>query len=363
MQGLGLVHHLNDYQQHKIINDYFKIQRGINLMNDDIEQIYSNPDINDPDGESRLLREKLAQMAEWQKGQALLAEAVLQDQISRVLNEMDLTEIQLPFPPVLFHVTQLPRQLVVSPRNMIRQEASISLIDAINIEDIDMLEQAVEAHTDFSALVVSIGGEGTYPTMVISSTDLAYLIETVAHEWTHNYLTFKPLGIRYDLLPELRTMNETTASIAGKEISRAVMQRFYVINETRRNPLYDTVAIGFSNGDDNVEQPFDFQTEMYHTRLRVDELLIEGKIEEAESYMQEQRSMFWENGYRIRKLNQAYFAFHGAYADKPYSAAGDDPVGMDVRLLRQRSGSLSQFIHRISRMTSYDDLRDFINSY
>ena len=115
--------------------------------------------------------------------------------------------------------------------------------------------------------------------MVINSTDLAGLIETVAHEWIHNYLTFKPLGIRYEFSSELRTMNETTASIAGKEISRAVMQRFDSSIDNRRNPLYDTVAIDFYPGLKYHNQPFDFQTEMYQTRLRVDELLSDGKID------------------------------------------------------------------------------------
>jgi len=305
----------------------------------------------------------LEQMTERQREQALLAEAVLQDQINKILYEMDLSELPLSFPPVLFHISQLPRELVVSPRETIRQEASISLTESITITEIENLEEAVETHTKFSALVVSLGGMGTYPTMVINTTDLASLIETVAHEWIHNYLTFKPLGIRYEFSSELRTMNETTASIAGKEISRAVMQRFDSGIDNRRNPLYDTVAIGFYSELEYHNQPFDFQTEMYHTRLRVDELLSDGKIDEAEKFMQGQRTLFWENGYRIRKLNQAYFAFHGAYADQPYSAAGDDPVGADVRLLRQRSSSLSQFIHLISQMKSYDDLKNYLDSY
>lgn len=363
MLGLGVVHHLNDFQQDWIINEYFLAQEEISLLTDEIEAFYSNPDIMDPDEASRVLRERLDQMTEFQSAQALLAEAVIQNQISRVLNEMDLTEYETPFPPVLYRVAQLPKHLVISPRDVIRQEASFSLDESMDITEIEMIEQAVESETDFSALVVSSGGVGTYPSMVLSYSNPTNLIETVAHEWMHNYLTFKPLGIRYDLSTELRTMNETTASIAGKEISQAVMQRFYVDNETKLNPLFDIVAIGFSNSNDHTNQPFDFRKEMYQIRLRVDELLNEGKVDEAEEFMREQRSLFWENGYQIRKLNQAYFAFHGAYADEPFSAAGDDPVGIDVRLLRQRSDSLSQFIRRISRMTSYQELRDYLESY
>ena len=62
--------------------------------------------------------------------------------------------------------------------------------------------------------------------------------------------------------------------------------------------------------------------------------------------MEARRRIFWENGYKIRKLNQAYFAFYGAYADKPFSAAGADPVGNDVRLLRARSRNFCRLSKR-----------------
>jgi hypothetical protein len=35
----------------------------------------------------------------------------------------------------------------------------------------------------------------------------------------------------------------------------------------------------------------------------------------------------------LRKLNQAYFAFHGAYAASPRGAAGKDPVGRPSRIV------------------------------
>ena len=48
---------------------------------------------------------------------------------------------------------------------------------------------------------------------------------------------------------------------------------------------------------------------MHLTRLEVDRLLAEGKINEAESYMESRRIFFWENGYLIRRLNQAILLF------------------------------------------------------
>ena len=73
---------------------------------------------------------------------------------------------------------------------------------------------------------------------------------------------------------------------------------------------------------------------MRKTRLEADRLLAEGKIDEAEKYMESQRRVLVENGYAIRKLNQAYFAFHGSYA---VGAAATDPIGGKLRLLRKQS--------------------------
>jgi hypothetical protein len=64
----------------------------------------------------------------------------------------------------------------------------------------------------------------------------------------------------------------------------------------------------------------------------------------------------------LRKLNQAYFAFHGAYADAPGGAAGEDPVGPAVRTLREQSASLADFINRISWMTSFEQLQQAIKN-
>jgi hypothetical protein len=97
------------------------------------------------------------------------------------------------------------------------------------------------------------------------------------------------------------------------------------------------------------------------TREHADQLLEQGKIEEAEAYMEARRQVFWEQGYRIRKLNQAYFAFHGAYADLPGGAAGDDPVGEAVRDLRAQSASLADFLKRISWMTSFEQLQKTVD--
>ena len=77
--------------------------------------------------------------------------------------------------------------------------------------------------------------------------------------------------------------------------------------------------------------------------------------------MEVRREVFWQNGYGIRKLNQAYFAFHGAYADVPGGAAGEDPVGPAVRALRAQSASLAEFVERVRWVNSFDELLEMIH--
>jgi hypothetical protein len=78
--------------------------------------------------------------------------------------------------------------------------------------------------------------------------------------------------------------------------------------------------------------------------------------------MESRRQVFWDNGYRLRKLNQAYFAFYGSYADEPGGAAGVDPAGEAVRTLRSRSPSLTEFVKRISWITSFEALQELLES-
>jgi hypothetical protein len=100
---------------------------------------------------------------------------------------------------------------------------------------------------------------------------------------------------------------------------------------------------------------------MFETRVTTDNLLVEGKIGEAEAYMEERRQLLWENGYHIRKLNQAYFAFHGAYADLPGGSAGDDPVGDAVRELWERIDSPQEFLWTISWLDDFGDLQKVLD--
>jgi hypothetical protein len=161
---------------------------------------------------------------------------------------------------------------------------------------------------------------------------------------------------------ETRTINETTASIAGKEIGRRVIIRYYP-EFTEYLPPEPALEPEPPEQEEEIPPPeppeFDFRLEMRKTRIRVDELLAEGEIEEAEAYMEEQRQVFLDNDVLIRKLNQAYFAFHGSYADAP-GAAGKDPIGPTVLRFRARSPDLYTFVSRIARVTTLEELETLL---
>jgi hypothetical protein len=96
----------------------------------------------------------------------------------------------------------------------------------------------------------------------------------------------------------------------------------------------------------------------------VDRLLEEGKVAEAEAYMEKRRQVFWDHGYRIRKLNQAYFAFHGSYAAQPGGAGGaeENRLGQNLRELKETLPSFSDFMRKVAWMWRLDQFQRVFES-
>jgi len=344
--------------------EYLRLTQRILESEAVLNQVYADASVSDKETASQTVRADLSVLYARQTDVAPLAEAVLQEQVTQIAAELGLTALGQPIPAVLYHSSAVPSALIVSRRERIEQIANLSLQTDLTIDQEAELETRVDAALEVSSLIVPIGGVGVYPTMVMHSTSLPWLLETIAHEWTHNYLTLRPLGILYEATPELRTMNETTASIAGTEIGRLVLERFYPEMLTASRPDLGLIAFPQDHPDPgDLPRPlFDFRAQMHETRVNVDALLAEGKVEQAEAYMQDRQQEFLRHGYLLRKINQAYFAFYGAYADVPGGAAGEDPVGPAVRVLRARSESLADFINRISWMTSFEDLQEAVEN-
>ena len=358
----GIPGYLDRVSRRIVISDYLQTTQKIIRAEDALNRIYADPAIRDKNAATSLIWDALRDLYVRQDELAPLAEAVLQAQVAEVAANFGLTTLGLPLPAVLYHSTSVPDALIVSPSGQIRQAANISILAGLPIGEQAELERSVENGLDVSALVVPVGGVGVYPTMIMRSTDRRWLASTIAHEWTHNYLQLRPLGLLYDYTPELRTMNETTADIVGSEIGNEVIQRYYsgVSSAWPPDPMWMALRVRYPDPTDADPPPFDFRSEMHTTRVTVDVLLASGRITEAEDYMERRRRQFVENGYYIRRLNQAYFAFYGAYADVPGGPAGKDPVGPAVRAMRARSGSLAGFVNRIAWMTSFEQLQRMV---
>ena len=102
---------------------------------------------------------------------------------------------------------------------------------------------------------------------------------------------------------------------------------------------------------------FDFTAAMRETRIKAEELLTDGRIEEAEAYMEDRRQFLEENGYFIRKINQAFFAFHGSYAT---GAGSVSPIGDQLEELSADADSLEDFLKTVSEFKRVSDLVDYL---
>ncbi len=342
---------MSEESRKEFVVEYFDLLRESQQLQRQVESIVGDPDEAAQKGVLADLQEQLKSTQSTLIERQPLVESILQQQATFVLAEFGLGLGGRIIPPLAFEFTPLPLTLIVSPREIIQQDANIPLDASLELSKKISLEEQVDRALNVSSLVTNIGGIGTYPTMVLESSSIAWVIDTVIHEWAHNYLTLRPLGLNYLKNSDLRTMNETTASIIGREVARQVLLRYYP-------DFVPEPAEPSSEQPPEDPEAFNFRDEMHETRITADRLLAEGQIEQAEQYMQERRQFIWDNGYRIRKLNQAYFAFHGAYADVPGGAAGDDPVGNAVRELWDRIETPAEFLWTMSWMSDFSDLQE-----
>ena len=124
-----------------------------------------------------------------------------------------------------------------------------------------------------------------------------------------------------------------------------------------RPPASFTLQIAYK-GDLTEHTELDFGSLIRETRVTVDRLLVDGEVEQAEAYMEDQRRLLTESGHPIRKLNQAYFAFYGTYAHGPASV---DPIGPQIRRLRELSEDVGEFLTLAGSVTSSDNLLELLD--
>lgn len=359
--GAGAPNYLDEAQRKALVLEYAGLIDEAGQLRQQFQEALSDPHAADPQQAAAPIAAQLEQVQSRQAELGPLAEDILQEDVAQVLHDLGLAPAGLPFPPVAFRFSRLPSALVVSPRAVIRQDANVQLDPRLTLREQINLERSVEQGLDVSALVVPIGGLSTYPTMIMETSSLDWVTQTVVHEWTHLYLALRPLGLNYDTSAELRTMNETVASIMGREVGRLVLQRYF----PEQVPPPPPPEVPRSAPSAALAEPpaFDFNAEMHATRVRADELLAQGRIEEAEAYMEARRLVFWDHGFRhLRRINQAYFAFYGAYADQPGGAAGADPAGEAVRALWEQIRDPVRFLRTVAWVSSLEQLQALLET-
>jgi hypothetical protein len=348
--------YLQDETRKQVVLEYLALVTRVHQVEGEIARIYSDPDVKDPEAASSDQRATLGQLRAEQAKIQTTAEAILEEQIASVLQDEGFGALGEILPPVRFHFSPLPTTLIISPRSEIVLSRSAMLRGDLTLERVEDIESQIDETFDVSSLIEPIGGLAVYPAMMYETSNLAWAISTTAHEWVHHYYFFwlKPVGLQYEAKPDARTINETAADIVGEAIKEQVLARYYPEFLPPPTPTPDPDA----PPPPTPEPPeFDFIAEMRETRVNTDRLLAEGKIEEAEAYMELRRRVFVEHGYNIRKLNQAYFAFHGAYAAEPGGgAAGDNPVGNPVQQLWAANPSIRAFLEALAPITSREQL-------
>jgi len=255
------------------------------------------------------------------------------------------------FPPLTYVLEDPPHLLVISPRDRIYYFDRILLRQDLSEYEKLTLERKID-ELGLSSLVTELGGFGaTYPPIVSPNSRINYRINIIVEEWLHQYLAFKPLGFRYFLDSigirqdqNIIILNETLAGLVSEEIGTKVINRFYNKIEAEAKELKSTDS--------------SFDIEMRRIRQQVDLYLSVGDVRGAENYMEEQRLDLASRGYKIRKLNQAYFAFHNIYAHDPASIS---PINAELKKLRSNSVSLKEFLEKASSFRSYADLLRMLN--
>ncbi len=273
----------------------------------------------------------------------MAAESIIARQIEEVLAE----EGFFIFPRIRFVIVSLPGYLIISPKEEIRREEERHMVPELSETKKEEIESRV-SDLGVSAYIADLGGTPTFPIVVYKNASLKKTIEIAVHEWVHQYLFFRPLGFRYALHflgwpnDDIATINEAAADIVEAEIAQSVYSRYYSSFEDQKTETSSAPA-------------FDFRSNMRRIRNDVDDLLRLGKIEEAESYMEEQRLYINSYGYNIRKLNQAYFAFHGTYP-----SISVNPLTERVKDIREKSDSLKDFLDEIGKIRKAQELLENI---
>jgi hypothetical protein len=347
---------ISDSERLALVDEYFRLGSVENDINGRLSVATFQP--IETASEVKRLQDELDRVHRLRHDIRNDVEEALESEISSVARAEGLGLVgEVVFPPVDVRLVETPKALITSPRDTVAWQDSVLLDPHMSVQNREEVEDALLKTEDLSALVLDIGGVATYPASVYNGADLNATLSLMAHEWLHHYLFLRPLGQNMFDSPDMHVLNETVADLGGRELGGIARERIEA-----RMPVAVPASFGATSDIlDAVPAPagdFDFRREMQETRRAVDALLAGGEVEVAESYMETRRRMFVDNGHPIRKLNQAYFAFNGTYAESPASV---NPIGGQVRRLRELSPDFGAFISLVSGVSSYAEFLDVLS--
>ena len=344
--GLGI----SDAQRLAAVERYFQLGHRMNEIKPQIEAASSAG--ADGNADLALLESEMERL----RGQRLAirsdVEEALESEVSAAARTFGLGTVgPLLLPPVDVRLSEPPKVLVTSTRDRIERLEDVLIDPDVTVETQERVEAAMMADSDLSALVLDIGGVATYPASIHATGDLKWTLTITAHEWLHHYLFFRPLGRNMFRSHEMQSLSETIADLAAQEISQPAYEGMRARMPVNPPPPFGR-SLHLTTASPPMDMDFDFNAEMRETRLTVDSMLESGDVDGAEEYMESRREEFVSGGHPIRKLNQAFFAFYGTYAESPASSS---PIGGQVRRLRDMTPDLGTFLGLVSSVSSYDE--------
>ena len=335
-------------RRNTLAQDFFSLGRELNELEGRLRYPDASSGAAHAQQNAGVLGAKIEEIRERRRKMRPAVEEAVEAEISAVLAaEGFASRIGLIFPPVDTVFASSPGVLILSPRERIHRQRTILLAPGISIEGRERIEGQIFQEENLSALVENTGGVAVYPSVVSVAASMHHAVVTAAHEWLHHWFFFRPLGQNFWDSPEMTTLNETAATLGGREIGD---RAFTAMTGKRVDRDPEPAA-------SREPDAFDFDAAMRETRLRTDELLDQGKIEEAEAYMEERRQLMVANGHFVRKINQAFFAFHGSYADSPASIS---PINEQLEELRQLSETLEDFLKLVAGFGSHQEFLDYL---
>ena len=335
----------SDSERREELYRYFDLGRELLIARDALNRAMSDPSV----GGEVSLEGEVERVADERTALRDGVEETIESVLSTAIRESGLSEWErFVFPPVDIRLAGPPVLLLTSPRDRIERQHEVLLEPDISLVVRERLEDRLMAENDVAALSFQVAGLAAYPASVLDIIPLDDTFRASAHEWMHHYMAFRPLGQKMFTSAEMVTLNETLADMVGREIGDRARER--LLEGAERPSIPAAPLLAPESGLHGRDEHFGFSEEMRETRLRVDELLAEGKVDEAEAYMEERRLYFVENGYPIRRLNQAYFAFHGTYAE---NAASSSPIAGQLHRFRELSPDLRTFVLRMADISSY----------